>query len=256
MYSVRGRSESLSVHELERRRLLHFPDLLNARDLGGYPTRDGARTRSRSLLRADDLAQLTAAGLSALAEFGVETVIDLRWSEEAAAYPNPVALSLGSVCYRRIPLLGDTELEWQTLSARREAPKELWKCVVLEHSRSGIREVLRTIAAASSGPLLFHCVAGKDRTGVVAALLLALADVEPDAIAEDYAASTRCLQDAWLRRHPHVAPEEIIESVRCPEEGAHRMLEHLARHGGIRAYLGLIGLREEEIERLRARLRD
>lgn len=60
-----------------------FPCLLNLRDLGGYPTADGAITRRRSLLRADDLAQLSPQGLAALADFGLETVLDLRWPEEA-----------------------------------------------------------------------------------------------------------------------------------------------------------------------------
>ena len=56
---------------------------MNARDLGGYPTTDGAETRSRSLLRADDLAQLSDLGLQALADYGVRTILDLRWAEEA-----------------------------------------------------------------------------------------------------------------------------------------------------------------------------
>src|ERR1700742_5088540 len=59
-------------------RLLTFPALLNARDLGGYPTVDGGKTRWRSLLRSDDLAQLTPVGIEALAAFGVQTVLDLR----------------------------------------------------------------------------------------------------------------------------------------------------------------------------------
>ncbi|HEX8783009.1 MAG TPA: tyrosine-protein phosphatase, partial [Steroidobacteraceae bacterium] len=57
---------------------LQFPNLLNARDLGGYPTSDGAHTRWRSLVRADDLSQLTAEGLTALADYGVRTILDLR----------------------------------------------------------------------------------------------------------------------------------------------------------------------------------
>ena len=78
-----------------------FPSLLNARDLGGYPTADGAVTRRRSLLRADDLAQLSPEGLEALANFGVETVLDLRWPEEIAAAPSPVPRQLPRVSVRR-----------------------------------------------------------------------------------------------------------------------------------------------------------
>ena len=111
------------------------------------------------------------------------------------------------------------------------------------------------IAAASAGPLLFHCVAGKDRTGVIAALLLALADVVPGAIAADYAASTDNLRQAYLHRYRDGDPAAIIEAVRCPEEAVYNMLAYLDRAGGIRGYLGAIGLDAAEIARLRARLR-
>jgi hypothetical protein len=185
-----------------------FPALLNARDLGGHPTLDGAVTRRRSLLRADDLAQLSPAGLEAL-------------------------IALGGYC-----------------------AKEQWKCAVLDRLQSRLREALGVIAAAGPGPLLFHCVAGKDRTGVIAALLLALADVVPSAIAADYAASAENLREAYLRRCGESDREEILEAVRCPEAAVYNMLEYLARGGGVRAYLGRIGLRAGEIARLRSRLRN
>jgi protein-tyrosine phosphatase len=236
------------------RRLLDFPLLLNARDLGGYPTVDGSRTRWRSLIRADDLAQLTPDGVRALEAFGVETVIDLRWSEEVAAYPSPVSRDARGIRCEQVSLLARTEDEWRRRA--RECPKELWKPMVLDHAREGIREVLSLIAAASSGPLLFHCVAGKDRTGLIAALLLALADVVPEAIAFDYAQSTERLRDGYLRRYAHLDPDEILDALRCPEEGVHAMLAHLEKLGGIRAYMRLIGLTDEEIMGLRARLRE
>lgn len=236
------------------KRLLNFPALLNARDLGGYPTLDGAQTRWRSLLRADDLVQLTPVGVQALADFGVETVVDLRWPEEVAAYPSPVARELKQVRYQQISLLSPTEAQWQMLSTR--CAKEKWKCVVLEHSRSELRQVLQVMAAASPGPLLFHCVAGKDRTGIIAALMLALADVVPEAIAYDYAVSTERLLEAYLRRYPYSDPAEILEALHCPEEGVHNMLEYLEQRGGIRGYLAEIGLGEEDVVRLRARLRE
>ena len=235
-------------------RRLAFPNLLNARDLGGHPTADGARTRWRSLLRADDLAQLTAAGVRALADYGVETIIDLRWPEEAARYLSPVPAALPQVRYEHISLLTHTEDEWRLRS--RDAAKELWKCVALEHVRLELRQVLLVIATASPGPLLFHCVAGKDRTGLVAALLLALADVEPEAIASDYAQSSECLREGYLKRYASTEPERVLEALRCPEEGAHNMLRFLADAGGVTAYLRQIGLSGAQIARLRARLRE
>ena len=233
---------------------LHFPRLLNARELGGQPTLDGATTRSHSLLRADDLVQLTDDGMQALADYGVRTVVDLRWPGEVAARPTPVAAGNShGLRYHHISLLADDELQWASLSG--ECTKEQWKVAVLEHTRPQLKEVLDVIADAAAEPLLFHCVAGKDRTGVIAALLLALADVEPDAIAADYAASTTHLADAYLARYANLERAEILEALRCPEEGVHNMLAYLAQYEGAAGYLRAIGLADTKIARLRARLR-
>lgn len=231
-----------------------FPSLLNARDLGGYPTIDGAVTRRRSLLRADDLAQLTPEGVQALADYGIETVLDLRWPEEIATAPSPVPPRLPRVRYVSVSLLADTPADWGALGGY--CAKEQWKCTVLERLRPRLKLALGAIASAGPGPLLFHCVAGKDRTGIIAALLLALADVVPEAIAADYAASTENLRDAYLRRYRDGDPAAIIEAVRCPEAAVYNMLDYLERAGGTRAYLTGIGLDTAEIDRLRGRLRD
>ena len=233
---------------------LSIPGLLNARDLGGYPTVDGATTRLRSLVRADDLAQLTPEGVRALITYGVETILDLRWPEEAARYPSPVREALPHVRYEHVSLLTHAEDEWRLRS--RDVSKELWKCGALEHVREELRRVMAVIAAAAPGPLLFHCVAGKDRTGLVAALLLAVADVTPAAIAADYARSSENLREGYLLRYADKDPARIIEALRCPEIGAYNMLDFLAQGGGVRAYLGELGLTEAEIDALRARLRD
>jgi protein-tyrosine phosphatase len=236
------------------RRRLEFPQLLNARDLGGCPTLDGACTRWRSLLRADDLSQLDSAGLRALAAYGVETVIDLRWPEETTRHPSPIPAALPQVHYRQVSLLTPSEDEWRQRSV--DAAKELWHCVVLEQVRLELRKVLGAIAGAAPGPVLFHCIAGKDRTGLVAALLLALADVVPEAIADDYALSSANLRDGYLKRYAHVEPDQVLSALHCPEEGAHNMLKFLAHAGGVRAYLREIGLSGAEIAVLRARLRE
>jgi protein-tyrosine phosphatase len=240
------------MHNSER--LLTFPALLNARDLGGYPTVDGGQTRWRSLLRSDDLAQLTPVGVQALARFGVQTVLDLRWAEEIALNPSPIGAQAPQIRYIHSSLLASTPAQWRELS--KSCEKELWKCVVLEKVRPQLATVLRVIASAPAGPLLFHCVAGKDRTGIIAALMLTLAEVKPTAIAADYAESTQMLGDAYLQRYKDADPQDVLENVRCPEEGVHNMLAYLGRAGGIREYLGKIGLNELEIARLRARLRD
>ena len=238
----------------EQSRALEFPNLLNARDLGGYATTDGAQTRWRSLLRADDLSQLTEPGLQALADYGVRTILDLRWPQEAERHPSPVPARLPQLRYARISLLTRTEDEWRARS--RDTAKELWKCEVLEHVRAELRHVLGFISAAPPEPLLFHCVAGKDRTGLIAALLLALADASPAAIARDYSVSAENLREGYLQRYADTERGRILEALRCPEEGAYNMLAFLKSAGGVRRYLAQIGLSSQEIAQLRARLRD
>jgi protein-tyrosine phosphatase len=206
------------------------------------------------VLRADDLCQLSDAGLKALADYGVRTILDMRWPQEAAQHPSPVAAALPQVRCERIPLLMPTEDEWRLRS--RETAKELWNCVVLELAHFELRQVLRFIAAAPPEPLLFHCVAGKDRTGLIAALLLALADVTPEVIAQDYAVSSHNLREGYLRRYPDADPQRLLEALRCPEQGAHNLLRFLKNEGGVGAYLRQIGLTADEIARLRSRLRD
>ncbi len=239
----------------DARRRLDFPQLLNARDLGGCPTLDGGETRWRSLLRADDLAQLDAAGLRALGEYGLETVIDLRWPDEAQRQPSPVPRALPQIRYRQLSLLTPSEDEWQLRSGA-DATKALWNCVALERVCAELRAVLAAIAGAPPGPLLFHCFAGKDRTGLIAALLLALADVVPAVIARDYALSSHNLRDGYLRRYPNTNPEHLLQVLHCPEEGVYNMLKFLAHAGGVRTYLREIGLSGAEIAALHARLRE
>ena len=237
------------------KRLLDFPSLLNARDLGGYPTVDGARTRWRSLLRSDDLAQLTAAGLEAFSSYGIETVVDLRWPEEVALSPTPITRALRHIRYEQISLLTPTPQEWRLRRADSTA-KELWNRSMLEQVREELKGVLQVIANAAPGPLLFHCMAGKDRTGLIAALLLALADVVPEAIAFDYACSTENLREPYLKRYADYDTAAIIDAIQCPVEGVHNMLAYLEKFGGTRAYLEEIGMPAPRIAQLRARLRD
>jgi protein-tyrosine phosphatase len=240
------------MHDPKRR--LDFPGLLNARDLGGYPTLDGSTTRWRSLVRSDDLSQLNSAGLEALSSYGIETVVDLRWPDEVAEMPSPVQ-ALRHIRYEPFSLCTPTQKEWRARRADNTA-KELWNRAMLQHLRDELRQVLEIVATASAGPLLFHCVAGKDRTGVLAALLLALADVLPEAIAYDYAESFDNLRDGYLQRYADAEPAAIIDALQCPAQGVHNMLAYLEELGGTRAYLEAIGMRREHIALLRARLRD
>lgn len=233
-------------------RHLPFPHLLNARDLGGCPTQAGSLTLWQSLVRADELSRLTPVGAQALWDYGVRTVIDLRWPDEVNAHPVIFQEARQRINYVPSSLLGPDEAPWRLL--RPKATKEWWNCVVLDYAKIQICAVMRTIAAAQEGAVLFFCESGKDRTGLIAALLLALAGVESATIAHDYAMTTENLREAYLAANPSEIAA-TLERVRCPPARVYNMLAYLAEHYTDTAgYLYHIGLRENEIRALRGRL--
>jgi protein-tyrosine phosphatase len=231
---------------------LAFPNLLNVRDLGIYANRAGQPLRQRSLLRADDLHRLTPAGAQALLDYGVRTVIDLRWPADTKSHPNPFRERPDLVNHLHISLLGSSVEAW--VATRPPGPKETFNCRVLDYARSETCDVLRAIANAPEGAVLFHCVSGKDRTGFVAALLLVLADVDPQVIIADYGLSTEKLRGPYLAAFPD-EHEATLERIRCPPAQIENMLAHLDQlYGGITGYLDEIGLTGQEIDRLKQRL--
>jgi protein-tyrosine phosphatase len=129
---------------------------------------------------------------------------------------------------------------------------------MLDRFQSPIAAVMETIANASDGVVLVHCAAGKDRTGLICALLLGLAGVPRETIAADYALSAECLRprtEEWLQKGPgERAERELVRS----NPRAEVMLEVLdyieAQYGGVEAYLLEAGLVAPDITRLRERL--
>lgn len=232
---------------------LTFPHLLNARDLGGHPTVGGGRTLWKAFLRTDDLVQLTPEGEEALRGYGVRTVVDLRWPEEVRDRPGVFQARGNGVRYHHVSLLLESETRWRESTP--VVPKESWNCVILDHAGPQIVRTLRIMAVAPAGTVLFHCAAGKDRTGIVAALLLLLAGAVVESVAEDYARSSEYLRDPYLAARPEVERAVILEEVRCPPEQIHTMLAHLTTtYGGTERYLTRHGLTEREIRALRERL--
>ncbi len=244
-------------------RRLPWDGCLNVRDLGGHPTGDGSQTRMRAIVRADSVRQLTDTGWEQLVDYGVRTVVDLRRHSELEQDP-PVELPVEVV---HIPLLGELTLaeeiavgeRWLSapddVSATREGYLEM-----LEQHRSNLAAAVATIARAPEGGVLVHCAGGKDRTGLVAAILLRLAGVSLDDIASDYALSAENLApifDAWLdaaaddndrkfRRRIGGSPAKAMADV---------LREIERRYGSVRDYLLAGGTTDEDVERARARLR-
>ena len=207
-----------------------------------------------SFVRAADLARLTATDRDALAARGVALDLDLRTAEELGSAPDALAGD-DRFRYVRISLLGTEKLDLANL------PDDLGTMYVasLEANPVQFRQVFATLAAQPDGAVLFHCTAGKDRTGMVAALLLSLAGVPRRDIVHDYALSAHYLAPmmrdspqmaAMARQNPRIA---ALQGSPAAAIGA--FLDALERrHGGAAAYLRKIGVSESDIGRLMVRL--
>ena len=245
--------------EVDPKRRLQIPGTYNTRDLGGYETVDGRRTRWGQMLRADSLHRLTcAASLQPFLDYGLRTVLDLRKTSELQTLPNPFFMS-DQVTYYHQNMTGDVrlrELEHIPESVEMVERKRLTYPVILDKRRSQVRETLSLLALPESMPALFHCSAGTDRTGMIAALVLGIAGVPPETIVEDYTISGRFLLARHLDENPEVAADDITwqeyERQVCPPWIMHALLQNLQeRHSGIEGYVRAIGLSEAEIESIR-----
>lgn len=243
---------------LEPRRHLPFVGTYNVRDIGGYLTSRGVSTRWLTLFRADSLHRLSLADQTTLLDHGLRVVIDLRRTDELQAAPNVFANS-AQVSYRHISLLGDSP------PIVRGGPQPLVETYrhILDQRQAQVREVLSILAAPEGLPALVHCTAGKDRTGVIVALLLGLAGVLPETIVADYALTSTFLNAAFMAETRQRALkrgftwEQYAPLVGCLPEYMLTTLEHLeVTYGGIEAYVQAIGLSAQHIASLRTALVD
>ena len=255
---------------------------VNVRDVGGLPTVDGRRTRSRVLLRADNLQQLTDDDVARLVgELGVRSVVDLRTSGEVHLEgPGPL---VGRVAHHHLSLIPEKPDEpdedevdravdsaidpvlpsFRDRSTRRGATSTDMTGYYLgyvEDAPDEIAAALRVIADPGSGATVVHCAAGKDRTGTVVALALSLAGVTRDAVVADYVASAERVAAvlARLQASPTYADDLAGAAAAdiTPEAGSmERFLDEVdRRYGGPHGLAMSIGVDEETVARLVARL--
>ena len=237
-------------------RLLAWEGCLNARDLGGYVTEDGRETRWGAVVRSDSPAALTEAGRAALAGYGVRAIIDLRLPAELADHPNPFAEPGDhGIAYTNVSFIDPAAgFPPDTMSL---AENYLW---MLDRFSGFLAQVMAAIANAPEGGVMVHCAAGKDRTGLISALLLGLAGVPADTIAADYAMTTELLwprDQAWLENGPgeRAEREAMLARFAPTTEVMVEVLERLTeRFGGVEAYLLKTGLGRDDLDRLRDRI--
>jgi protein-tyrosine phosphatase len=237
-------------------RHLVWPDLLNARDLGGFDVGSGQRTRWRRVVRADNLNRLAPTGVAALVAYGVRTVIDLRDPFELAKFPNSlVAAPPPGVVFVNVPLI--SAAEWQAIKDPAGWAESYVLTAKLSHAN--IAKAIAAVSDASPGGVVIHCHAGKERTGIVAALLLSLAGVADAAVAADWTSSDAYLQPLykeWLVNET----DPTIRAKRAQGFVTHAkhildVLAHVRRnHGSVGEYLLAGGLSPDQLDRARRRL--
>jgi protein-tyrosine phosphatase len=243
---------------------LAWEGCLNVRDLGGLPTEDGRRTRAGAVVRSDNIRRLTDAGWRSLAEHGVTRIVDLRWPEELAEdQPRDVDIDVVHVS-----VLGDSydrdyvaELDAHLGSVDDVADHYVWSYVdFLKRYRDRFGLALAAIASAD-GAVVVHCMGGKDRTGLVSALLLRLAGVSLETIGEDYALSAGNLaprNEQWLAdAADETEREKRRRLTETPARAMVAVIEEIEdRYGDVASYLRAAGLTDEQIQQLRDRLAD
>ena len=239
--------------DLERH--LPFEHVFNFRDLGGYETVDGRAVKWRTVFRADGIHRLT---LDDLASLDVRTVLDLRTPDELERG----RCEHDSIGYHHLPILQtpwtelgfEGELEPVTFLADRYVE-------MLDEGRDSIARALHILGEESSLPLVFHCAAGKDRTGVVAAVLLGVLGVADDDIADDYSLSrlgmTRFKE--WIVENFPDAADAMSKQpdafLAAPAEAMHLFLERMrATFGSFDAYVTGLGVEDATLDAVRSNL--
>ena len=245
---------------------------VNVRDLGGLPTIDGRTTRTGVLLRADNLQGLTAADVQRLTrDVGLRTVVDLRTTGELHLEGDG-PLRATDVTHHHLSLLPEVEDEPDEVEAEGAVPHRTdragrsptdmtgYYVGYVEDVPANLAAALLVLADPAAGPVLVHCAAGKDRTGVVVALALSLAGVRREAVVADYVRSAERIEAvlARLQASPTYGPGLAgvePDDLRPNADSMERFLDHVdSAYGGPHGLAMTIGVDEQAVARLAARL--
>lgn len=229
-----------------RRLLIH--SMANMRELGGYETVDGHMTQYGRFIRSDGPTALTEEDIAYLVTYGVRMVVDLRSRPEVDAAPNPFA-AIPGVAYHNISF-SDEDMLIKNINF---CPRDHYVPIMKGNNR--LKEVLACMVK-SSGAVLFHCTAGKDRTGITAAMLLLLGGVPVEDVIADYQVTFTYIKKNFLKYigdNPNLEGT-IIDLCRSNPEWLEPLLELVMEKGGIETFLADLGVSREDMARLKARL--
>ncbi len=241
-------------------RHLALDGVFNFRDMGGYRASEGRFVAWRRLFRADGLHRLSEEGVRAFEGLGIRTVIDLRTGGEIDEH-GIVANGTVGVDHHHVPLLDRT---WSRADVTDHPSHELIASLYLDMLLGGAERfahALRLLAVEDTYPVVFHCAAGKDRTGVLAAIVLGALGVSDSDVVADYVLS-RVGVNRWVARYRAEHPgEELPRGAQAmidsdPETMRRFLTGVRERFGSPRGYVSSLPLPPDIVDALEARLLD
>jgi protein-tyrosine phosphatase len=251
----------VKVQQHSRPRRIALERAFNFRDLGGYSAESGETVRWGRVYRADGIHRIEGADLARVAALGIRTVLDLRTRGECDDHGR-VRTDAMNATYHHLPLL-ENVWERDLYGAEHDAVEFLADRYVemLARGADSIVTALCAVGDAERLPLVFHCSAGKDRTGVLAAVILSVLGVSDDDIAADYALSRTAMREMaeWVRSERPESYETMAAQppafLDAPPLAIRRFLARArARYGSLTEYVVASGFPSDALGALRAAL--
>ena len=236
-------------------RRLPLKSLKNCRELGGFPTKDGAVTKYGVFLRCEIPRDLPAEDIEFLRNYGVTDCMDFRSSGELQRIKNYMSC-LDFVDYHLLPMFGSGQVapQAQTKKEKKEFVFQDWQtvyCDMLDNFKDWTKKIIET-AARAEGACLYNCTTGKDRTGLCTMLLLSIAGVDKEDIVADYCVSMIYMRDVYdtIDFGGPLEPKFRL----TPPDAMGDTIDYLeGKYGSVTDYIRTCGVSDETIEKIRAK---
>ena len=246
------------------KRYLNLDGSYNIRDIGGYSNPNGQQTKWNRFYRSGTMHQLTSKSQDKILESGIRTIIDLRTPKETKSTPNVFANS-SELQFNHIDMIGDADspeanAPSEPAAVILEGPEKIMVSYtsILENSKSQIHDILTLISDPTALPLIYHCQGGKDRTGLVTAMILGIVGVSTHVIADDYALTAHYLLDRYFKEF--AKPDESstnftwrnYQEKYCPPKVMSLVLDYMnSSYGSVEGYIKSTGITDSKIQLIR-----
>lgn len=229
-------------------RLLKITSVKNIRDLGGYELQSGAFTKSHKYIRSASMHELTRVDKDFLVDYNISTIIDLRGEFERMKAPNAV-LNDDNFSYYVVDVFEQQDANIVPENIEFKDMGDLY-CIILERSKDQIKKVFEIFYNHIDEGIVFHCSAGKDRTGIIAALLLDLAGCHEYDIVKDYSESYDNNMDINEELEKQIGASKSHYLYSKPTYMM-KMINHIRdNYGSSKEYLATTGINLEQIEEI------